>query len=435
MDRIYRFLSDTTHNKKKLRLISVLLLFGAVLATSVIWFSSTRDRLEGFDLLDPVESLASTLWLLLAFALYLDYKGRIHSVSHATLGRRQLLGKYSRHVAQMLELNGFQLSSVREWGYPAPVSIERLTVELEPSSYQIPWYIEQYAEDLIRRFSPAKTFNGTTLRLNGFGDDERIAFRFQYARYYDYLVTNGSHDSVLFNELTVRDILEPGPALSPLEASHCANHLGLSALIVSEDNFLLLQLRSQHVSSFAGMLSPSVSGAANADTFQNAQGSLTFAAWFEAELGEEVSSQLTLNDFSGVEALGVSRELIRLGKPEIFFVARARLSRSEIDARIAAEVRDVLGVGGAVFGRAVTSPAALSRNESEKFIWWPWPRGRSIAECLASCALAQPGDGTVLSMTIDGRVYRLSESLAVNLAFLAETPAAAAWKQKAPTLR
>lgn len=418
MDFLYRYLNDIAHNRRKLHLIAGVLLLCLGAAWLALSFEWTASFLKNLDLLEPAKNLRVSLGLLLALTLYLDFKARSHSISKATMGKAKLQKKYARDASRLLVLNGISLCSTKYYVYEKPIDVRDLSIRVEDGGFQISWYIEQYCNELIRRFSPAKTFNGLTLRFEGFADNDSRCFRLKYATYYDYLVTNGSHDSKLFNELTVRDILEPGPGLNPLEASQCANHLGLSSLIFTSDNYLLLQQRSKNVSAFAGMLSPSVSGAANYSTFDDGTGKLSFATWFETEIREELTDKLSLQDFEEIKALGLSRELIRLGKPELFFVARLKISRNELEELLKSQQKELLVAGGSILGTALNSPAAISRNESEKFVWLKYGADDSLADKLAKHKIEQVKDETELRFTIDDNTYLMSESLAANFAFL-----------------
>lgn len=368
-------------------------------------------------MLDAAKSLRLTLGLLLLFVAYSHFKAQSHSISMISMSHDDLLNKYKAENGSLLSLGGFKLQSICLHQYEPHTSIRDLSLSVNPQAFQLPWYVAQYSDALIRRFNPAKTFNGLTLRLTGFEKPGRCHFIFQFASYYDYLVTNGSHDSQLFNELTVRDILEPGPSLNPLEGALCANHLGLSVLIISSDQHLLLQVRSKNVSTFAGELSPSISGAANYSTFADENGILSFENWFLKEMSEELSEDLKLQDFSEIHCHGLSRELIRLGKPELFFVAKISKSRSEVDGLLRQPDPGNLNIKGDTKLSAVNDADALKNHEAEKLIWITPSMEPTASLGLDKYNLRKTSDNKGLQISIGEIDYRISESLAGNLAF------------------
>lgn len=420
MDFLYRHLRDTSHNPRKLKIYAGLLFVGFLWSLVATLWPPAKAWLDHNGLLGFVEDSRPTLGLLLVFVLFFGYRALAHSVINVSVSKATLHKKYNGEAHRLLTLGHTTLNSVRLHRFAPPPPIHALTLEVQPEAFQVSWYMEQYGDDLIRRFNPSKTFNGLTLRLCGFDPHQPLHFRFQFATYYDYLITNGSHDAKLFNELTVRDILEPGQHLSPLEGALCANHLGLSALIVTQDNHLLLQLRSQSVSAFAGMLSPSVSGAANHSTFADADGGLSFENWFRTEMEEELLGVLNTADFDRIECLGLSRELIRLGKPELFFFARTFRTKEDVAQRLhraalAKQAND-----------AASRPDALSRNEAEKFVWVPCDLEEPFGHLLQNLRMTEaPDKAGSIQVHIDRVDYLVSESLAVNLAFLQDDKARA----------
>jgi len=413
MEKIYRHLLDIAHNTKKLAAYATLLFISFLTLALAIWLEPSHKWLDNIEMLDAAKSLRLTLGLLLIFIIYSYIKAQSHSISTIAISHYDLLKKYRAEKKRILSLHGFKLHSIFIHQYEENTNIKKLSLSVEKQAFQLPWYVAQYSDALIRRFNPAKTFNGLTLRLTGIEKTDHCHFLFQFASYYDYLVTNGSHDSQLFNELTVRDILEPGPSLNPLEGALCANHLGLSALIISSDQYLLLQLRSKNVSTFARELAPSVSGAANYSTFSGEDDVLSFENWFFKEMSEELSDKITSQYFNAINCLGISRELIRLGKPELFFIATSSKTRSEINAILRKPDPKKLNTNGDIISSAANHADALKNHETERFIWIK----SSMIFNPDNLKLRATPDKKGLQVTIDKKDYKISESLAANLAF------------------
>ncbi|USA44004.1 hypothetical protein NCG89_04295 [Spongiibacter taiwanensis] len=209
--------------------------------------------------------------------------------------------------------------------------------ELTEDTYQLPWYITENGLDrILKRFNASEKFdyNGLTLSLQRICIEKsapRLTFR--RSSYYSYLATNMLPEVPISDGLTYREVLEPGPKLNSLKVAIPENHLGLSCLFVTSDHYLLIPIRSKFNNVFQGQLSPSVSGAGNIGTcYSESEGIYSPRAWLEKELQEELpflcNSTQTIIPTDQTERkhflaqaryLGMSRELRRCGKPEIFF--------------------------------------------------------------------------------------------------------------------
>ncbi|MGM0926541.1 MAG: hypothetical protein ACQEXC_08950 [Pseudomonadota bacterium] len=222
--------------------------------------------------------------------------------------------------------------SVLEWTPLRPMTIDEVTFELMDDWYDLPWIVAEHGLDtILKRFNAVDRYdyNGLTLATHDWhASSDRFALRFKKSFYYNYLATNMLPEMRLPGGLTYRDLLEPGPGLSELASALPENHLGLSCLIRTLDGALILPRRSQHTTVFKGQLSPSVSGAANLSTCRTPSGDYSPLAWLVQELLEELpfladASEAFAEPLSqclqGAEFLGMTRELRRCGKPELFF--------------------------------------------------------------------------------------------------------------------
>lgn len=240
--------------------------------------------------------------------------------------------------------------------------------------YELPWYIQERARwILLNRFNlDAKSYsseatyaddvrgsdyNGSTLSVSKFlpvNDQGKLEFIFKKSNYYNYLVTNLSPELEIMANKTARQMLEPGPSINWLEDSEVENHLGISCLIITSDNFAIIPKRNDKTSVSKKSLSPSVSGAANIDTCSLPDSTLSAWQWLSNELNEELSSRIILNQ-EKVFFLGVTRELKRLGKPEAFFFTKIDQTWNE--------VKNILD------GRP--SETDINKNENEKYLSIP----------------------------------------------------------------
>ena len=236
--------------------------------------------------------------------------------------------------------------------------LNKIKFTLEDCEYTLPSLIQDRARDiLIEKFNiQSKTdYNGLTLSLKNIYllEDGSIELKFCRSCYYDYLLTNMIPEYEILPNLTVREYLESSSkkTLNNLNVSLAENHLGISSLVEipllennKTANYLVIPKRSQKTTVFKGQLAPSISGAANIDTCSN-DGDISIKNFFGQEIEEEIYPlfkelynielyKMFKDDFLNNAAFaGISRELKRLGKPELFFYYR--FSRP-------AELKDIL---------------------------------------------------------------------------------------------
>ncbi|WP_321468464.1 hypothetical protein [Halarcobacter sp.] len=205
--------------------------------------------------------------------------------------------------------------------------------------YKVPELIQLKMEEiLIDRFNirSKEDYNGLTLSLKKVSyqkDSKTLLFYFYKSSYYKYLVTNTIPNYEILPGVTIEDYLEASGnnKLNLLEDSLVENHLGISCLINLVDEFsneyLVIPKRGNNTTVFKGELSPSVSGALNIHSSLNELNDITIEQFFLSEFKEEVECLFLANKINEVKnifinklkLIGFSRELKRLGKPELFF--------------------------------------------------------------------------------------------------------------------
>ncbi|EWH00144.1 hypothetical protein [Halomonas sp. BC04] len=241
--------------------------------------------------------------------------------------------------------------SVLEQLPAARTRIQQLKFRLEDSWYDLPWMISAHALDItLKRFNAIEKYdyNGLLLAVKGIEEGESdTTLVFHKATYYSYLATNMLPELTLPGGLTYRDLLKPGPQLSTLDTSLPENHLGLSCLYRTTDGYLIVPRRSKNTNVFKGQLSPSVSGASNIQTCLDRDTKrYSPLAWLMKETEEELpflfadpERGLNRNRLKALlgnsEYLGMTRELRRCGKPEVFFFCELPLSANDIHALLA----------------------------------------------------------------------------------------------------
>lgn len=219
-----------------------------------------------------------------------------------------------------------------------PDSFELVLDPMSPE-YTIPQQIASKATALLehqKRLQGRRLYDSTTIRLDRFElAGEKARLHVSKAHYFDYLGTNFSMDAKLKGwTQSLRESVHPGPRLCRLEQSLLANHLGVNSLVFTADGFLILPIRSrQGVNVYKGQISSAISGACNFDRdIFNGLSRLIFPCLREG--AEELGLDTSHFETSGMVLVGITRELLRGGKPELFFATRLNVSRDEVDARV-----------------------------------------------------------------------------------------------------
>jgi len=393
MNKLQLMLYNIIHNKWWARIIFVLSAAGIFLS----WYLDNNALIS-----------------VLIFALIITFN-YLKLWRNNPLSKVDLHKMYSGNSKNLITLLGKSTHSIEEIKIDEKIPLKNLLIKIQNNRYALPWFISKNATELLFKADPSKTYNGLTLRVDDIQktEDNFIEFTFSYSCYFDYIVTNWSRDEEIFHGLTVRSMLEPGPMLNSLKHSLAENHLGLSVLIVTKDGWTPLFLRSQFLADFSGQLSPSISGAANLSTFSDSESNISFINWIKHELNEEVSAGLDLNDFISINLIGISRDLIRIGKPEIFFVALIDMTKENFEKINYRDAEKKYLIDYLRF-RKPANPTQLNISENISHVWI------NLNDFFAynTYKLESNFKSKFFTISIDNKQYTLSESLSVNLAFL-----------------
>lgn len=207
--------------------------------------------------------------------------------------------------------------------------------ELRPE-YQVPDKIEGKANDVLEEIWEF-FHDSTTIRLNSIqATPERIALVVSKAHYRDYIGTNYAMDALLTQKgwtRTLRDIVHPTHQLCSLEDSLLCNHIGVSTLVFTLDNYLALPIRStERMATWQQTVGPSISGATSYDDDMYTRYGGPVASWIREgreELGVDNSDFMDGSEIF----FGLTRDLLRGGKPEMFFATRMNITRTKLEQK------------------------------------------------------------------------------------------------------
>lgn len=123
---------------------------------------------------------------------------------------------------------------------------------------------------------------------------------------------------------TLREHLsEQSGQLCRINKSPLVNHIGVICMVESADGFIIVQKRSSGIANRPNTFSSSVSGALDWKDFSSGK-----EAHLEGAVREGVEELgIILHD---IEFLGLVREFLRGGKPEMYFYTKSKYSFEEI---------------------------------------------------------------------------------------------------------
>lgn len=220
-------------------------------------------------------------------------------------------------------------------------SIENIIINKREETFFLPDSISDSTRSLLRNYRTklAKLIpkdrlphNGDTLRLKGFEvTSEGILLYTQLSKYFAYIATNLLAFYVVQKPIRqmVTDLCKQRGHLNDLGNSIFGNVLGVNIFVSTRDEKIIFQRRSHLVATFPCKLGPSISGTLSPAHIEGK------TSMVDMLTGGEVHEELSLLRKNFVEEswrfLGLARDLLRAGNPDLFFYVRTSLSASEVE--------------------------------------------------------------------------------------------------------
>lgn len=232
-------------------------------------------------------------------------------------------------------LNGIVSNAIRS---------EELIVSIEPTSYRIPETLKAHADAAVNLFKRMKKLrylegkkeweNNTSLRVISIDSSGVVSC--QKARYFDQVGTNITLDwasGVLGNGWRTIRIDPEHPIngkLRSLRESNMANTLGVAAMLYDRDLSPIIRVRTDTLASIPKRgLHCTASGVHEVEPSQPS-GRFDFSILARGMI-KEIKHEIGLDEHEySLFPVAFARELPRGGKPQLFFVAVARVSAERI---------------------------------------------------------------------------------------------------------
>lgn len=215
-------------------------------------------------------------------------------------------------------------------------------------AFEPPRYIIQNAAHLMAAHKHSKTSNNRTIRLNDFTyKNHTLTLDTMRSTYYHMLMTNRCMDFEFQEGLSLRKIYEYKKEITPLSESVFGNQIGINGLILTKDGYVLIEKRDHNKTTWKNKFAQSISLALKESELMldenHTIGSSKDAA---AENLKHVIAKtlkgnfgLTENDLAKTNMrtsfLGLARDLLEGGKPNLYFYVTADCPAEELAQRLA----------------------------------------------------------------------------------------------------
>ncbi len=202
--------------------------------------------------------------------------------------------------------------------------------------YELPDIVSNTFIELYNAHYGSYKVNFHTVRLNHYKiKDNTLNLYIQKSTFYNHLVTNRATDLPINNEMSLRDLFEPGPKLVPLEKSVFSNHLGVICLVNTSDKKTILFHRSRTATTSKNKLTTAVAiglrvpkeyGFNEDEDIINKESFLNHLYTVI-----EKSMFVSKEDIKELNFLGIGRDIHEGGKPQMFMAAELNISSSEFN--------------------------------------------------------------------------------------------------------
>ena len=225
-----------------------------------------------------------------------------------------------------------------------------------PKKHELPSFVISHADEILQAHKTSQKNNSNTIRLDDFEYDtehKNLVLQTSRSTYYHMLITNRCMDYKFANGLSIREIYEYENEICPLKHSKLGNQIGINGLIVTKDNYVLIEKRGRKKITWKNKFAQSISlafklkdlGIGRRDALEE-----------QSEYAEKKIKNIiekTINDNFGLTRddypefticenfLGIARDLLEGGKPNLYFYVQTKYTAKELKERIEENARVV----------------------------------------------------------------------------------------------
>ncbi len=170
--------------------------------------------------------------------------------------------------------------------------------------------------------------NSTTIRLDDYKlENNKLTVYLSRSTVFNHLVTNRAIDFALFEGLSLRDVFEYGPKITPYSKSKMSNHVGINGLVFLSDGRLLVPRRGGNSTISKNQITSSIAVKLN---FPQGSDEITPEYLFRGNIIDNLSARTKINkddlhlDKIDIEFLGFGQNLYEGGKPQFYYAVHLR---------------------------------------------------------------------------------------------------------------
>ena len=228
--------------------------------------------------------------------------------------------------------------------------------EDEPKEHQLPSFVITHADELLQAHKSSAKNNSNTIRLNDFDynkETDEMVLKTGRSTYYHMLITNRCMDYRFANGMSIREVYEYDKEICPLDRSKFGNQIGINGLVVTADNYILVEKRDRKKITWKNKFAQSISLAMKVDDMK-------IHRWDELKNTPEVLQEkvseiiqktvqsnfglLPVDDYEEFKMshnfLGLARDLLEGGKPNLYFFLRTKHNAAKLLEIMERNVRD-----------------------------------------------------------------------------------------------
>ena len=213
--------------------------------------------------------------------------------------------------------------------------------------FHLPDFVMQNARKLLEAHRNSKRTNNGTVRLRDLDYSQgKLTLNTQRSMYFHMLITNRCMDYQFDEGLSIRTVYEYNEQISPLDESMLGNQIGINGLILSSDGYVLIEKRDHTKTTWKNKFAQPISLALKLPDL-GLQGKDTLGSTPEeanAKMKKLIEKTVASNfglrpdeyeQFSiRTNFLGVARDLLEGGKPNLYFFLTTKMTAAELAVRL-----------------------------------------------------------------------------------------------------
>ncbi|MBQ3491870.1 MAG: hypothetical protein IJA74_04910 [Oscillospiraceae bacterium] len=254
----------------------------------------------------------------------------------------------------------------------------------DPKPHELPSFVITNADELLQAHKNSAKNNSNTIRLDDFTYDaatDELRLHTSRSTYYHMLITNRCMDYQFANGMSIREVYEYDKEICPLARSKFGNQIGINGLIVTNDNYILVEKRDRKKITWKNKFAQSISLAMKVDDMK-------IHRWdklgddpsvVQNKLGEIITKTIESNfglvpvkDYEPFEMshnfLGLARDLLEGGKPNLYFFVRTTCGADELLDRLEHNVKVTHESNALLPENARTKVISTSKLDSDYYL-------------------------------------------------------------------